>query len=152
MKSSHSRSASAPYFSTIASGVTTLPLLLDIFWPSLGPDHALVAQDRERFLEVDQPGVEHHLGPHPRVQQMHHGVLGAADVEVDRQPVIRQRVAIERTVGCQCGEAKRRKYHDEQAKPSSVSVSRSAGPPHLGQVVLTNSGTLASGERPVPEG
>ena len=41
---------------------------------------------------------------------------------------------------------------DEQAKPSSVSVSRSAGPPHLGHVVLTNSGTLASGERPVPEG
>ncbi len=34
MKSSQSRSASAPYFSTIASGVTTLPLLLDIFWPS----------------------------------------------------------------------------------------------------------------------
>ena len=102
-------------------------------------------------LKLISSGVEHHLGPHPRIQQMHHGVLGAADVEIDRQPVIagaRDR----RARASSCGEAKRRKYHDEQAKPSSVSVSRSAGPPHFGQVVLTNSGTLASGERPVPEG
>ena len=84
MNSSQSRSASAPYFSIIASGVTTLPLLLDIRWPSLRPDHALVAQGGERFVEADQLLVEHHLGPHPRVQQMHHGVLGAADVEIDR--------------------------------------------------------------------
>src|SRR5215469_9437646 len=34
MNSSHSRRASAPYFSIIASGVTTLPLLLDIRRPS----------------------------------------------------------------------------------------------------------------------
>jgi hypothetical protein len=30
-----------------------------------------------------------------------------------------------------------------------VSVSRWAGPPHFGQVVLTNSGTRASGDSPV---
>ena len=29
-----------------------------------------------------------------------------------------------------------------------VSVSRRAGPPHLGQLTLTNSGTLPSGEPP----
>ena len=34
MNSSYTRSASAPYFSTTLSGVTTLPLLLLIFWPS----------------------------------------------------------------------------------------------------------------------
>ena len=60
-----------------------------------GPHDALVAERGERFVESDQLLVEHHLGPHPRVQQMHHGVLGAADVEVDRQPVI-DGAAIER--------------------------------------------------------
>ena len=35
MNSSHSRSASALYFSMIVSGVTTLPLLFYIRWPSL---------------------------------------------------------------------------------------------------------------------
>ena len=72
-----------------------------------GPDHSLVAQDRERFLEVDQPGVEHHLGPHPRVQQMHHGVLGTADVEIDRQPVIRHRALERRAVVMWRGEAQK---------------------------------------------
>jgi len=33
---------------------------------------------------------------------------------------------------------------------SIVSVSLLAGPPHLGHVVLTNSGTLAKGEPPSP--
>ena len=33
---------------------------------------------------------------------------------------------------------------------SIVSVSRRAGPPHFGQVTLTNSGTCASGESPRP--
>src|SRR5688500_14420416 len=50
------------------------------------------------------------------------------------------------------GEQKRRKYQDEQAKPPIVSVSRSAGPPHVGQVVLTHSAARASGERPEPSG
>ena len=88
MKSSQSRSASAPYFSTIASGVTTLPLLLDIFWPSAAQIMPWLRSTGNGSLNFDQPRVEHHLGPHPRVQQMHHGVLGAADVEIDRQPVI----------------------------------------------------------------
>ena len=33
---------------------------------------------------------------------------------------------------------------------SMVSVSRRAGPPHFGHVVFTNSGTLASGDWPLP--
>ncbi len=35
-------------------------------------------------------------------------------------------------------------------KVSMVSVSRWAGPPHLGHLTLTNSGTLASGDLPSP--
>ena len=35
-----------------------------------------------------------------------------------------------------CGEQYRRKYHDESTNVSIVSVSRVAGPPHFGQVVL----------------
>src|SRR6266852_2993127 len=50
------------------------------------------------------------------------------------------------------GDSKRKTYHDEHAHVSSVSVSRSPGPPHFGHVVLTNSGTLASGDFPVPGG
>jgi hypothetical protein len=30
------------------------------------------------------PAIEQHLVPESRVQQMQHGMLGAADVEVDR--------------------------------------------------------------------
>ena len=49
-----------------------------------------------------------------------------------------------------CGSANRRKYHDESTNVSIVSVSRRAGPPHLGHLTLTNSGTCASGESPRP--
>src|SRR3954466_9317486 len=48
------------------------------------------------------------------------------------------------------GSAKRRKYHDESTNVSIVSVSRRAGPPHVGHVVFTHSGTCANGESPRP--
>src|SRR3954454_16539813 len=48
------------------------------------------------------------------------------------------------------GSQKRRKYHDESTNVSIVSVSRRAGPPHVGQVVFTHSGTCANGESPRP--
>ena len=48
------------------------------------------------------------------------------------------------------GSQNRRKYHDESTKVSIVSVSRLAGPPHIGHLTLTNSGTCASGESPRP--
>ena len=38
------------------------------------------------------------------------------------------------------GSVKRRKYHDESTKVSMVSVSRVAGPPQIGQVVLQELG------------
>ena len=37
-------------------------------------------------------------------------------------------------------------------EPAIVSVSRSAGPPHFGQVVFTKLGMSASGDLPVPVG
>ena len=40
------------------------------------------------------------------------------------------------------------KYQDESTKVSIVSVSRRAGPPQIGHVVLTQSSAEASGERP----
>ena len=47
--------------------------------------------------------------------------------------------------------AEQQTYQLEQAKPPIVSVSRRAGPPHMGQVVLTNSGIVANGDSPVPD-
>src|SRR5215217_9760125 len=44
------------------------------------------------------------------------------------------------------GEMYRRKYQDESTKVSIVSVSRSAGPPHCGQVVATQSRAPARGD------
>src|SRR6266508_35333 len=46
----------------------------------------------------------------------------------------------------------RRKYQAESRKLSQTSVSRRAGPPHVGQLVVTNSGTSASGDEPVARG
>src|SRR6266568_5652074 len=41
-------------------------------------------------------------------------------------------------------------YQDESTNVSMVSVSRFAGPPHLGQVVFTNDATFANGDPPRP--
>mmetsp|Transcript_66760 Transcript_66760/g.161182 ORF Transcript_66760/g.161182 Transcript_66760/m.161182 type:complete len:863 (-) Transcript_66760:217-2805(-) len=49
-------------------------------------DHALVHQLLEGLGVLDQVEVEEHLVPEARVEQVQHGVLGAAHVEVDRQP------------------------------------------------------------------
>src|SRR5580693_4352085 len=47
------------------------------------------------------------------------------------------------------GSQKRKKYHDESTKVSSVSVSRVAGPPSIGHVVSKNSSLFTSGDCPV---
>ena len=62
---------------------------------------------------------------------MQHRVLDAADILVDRQPVV-DRLATEgqrRRVGAQ----KRAKYQELSTKVSNVSVSRRAGSPQRGQ-------------------
>ncbi len=53
-------------------------------------DLALVEQPQERLVLLDQADVAHGLGPEAAVQQVHHRVLGAAGVLVDRCPVIDQ--------------------------------------------------------------
>ena len=71
-------------------------------------------------------------GPEARVEQVQDRVLDAADILVDRQPVL---AASARSNGWSAGWlAKRMKYQLESTKVSSVSVSRVAAPPQLGQV------------------
>ena len=71
-------------------------------------------------------------------------VLDAADILVDRHPVVgspRGRTAPSRS----CGEVKRSKYQDESTKVSSVSVSRRAGLPQGGQATCFQVGWRSSG-------
>ena len=53
----------------------------------LAEDHALVDEPHERFGRRDVAEIEQHLVPEPRVEQVQHRVLRAADVEIDRHPV-----------------------------------------------------------------
>ena len=61
------------------------------------------------------------------VEQVQHRVLDAADILVDRQPVVGG--SARRTAASACGEQKRAKYQELSTKVSKVSVSRRAGPP-----------------------
>src|SRR5262245_57263123 len=51
-----------------------------------------------------------------------------------------------------CGDAYRRKYHDEPAHCGIVSVSLFAAPPQLGHCTFTHSAIAARGDSPVPVG
>ena len=99
----------------------------------------LVGFGRGHHADVVQEAV-----PEPAVQQMQRGVLHAAVVPVHRQPVLQLLhggqflvvVGVDSSAGnTSC----------EPAHWGMVSVSRLAGPPHLGQVVLTQSVIAASG-------
>jgi hypothetical protein len=63
------------------------------------------------------------------------GVLDAADVLVDRHPVVGALVDHRLSWS---GQAKRAKYHDESTKVSIVSVSRFAGLPQRRALVFEN--------------
>ena len=54
----------------------------------LAEDHSLVHELLERLGRRHDAGVEQDLVPEACVEQMQHRVLAAADVEVDRQPVL----------------------------------------------------------------
>ncbi len=45
-----------------------------------GMQDSLAAQPREWLAKVDQPSIGQDLGPESGVQQVHHGMLGAAHV------------------------------------------------------------------------
>ena len=51
--------------------------------------HALRQQVGERLLDLRQAEVAHHARPEARIQQVQDRVLDAADVLVDRHPVLR---------------------------------------------------------------
>ena len=53
----------------------------------LAQDQALVDQPLERLGRRDMAQIEQHLVPEPGIEQMQHGVLDAADVQVHRHPV-----------------------------------------------------------------
>jgi hypothetical protein len=71
------------------------------------------------------PGLLHGAGEEARIEQVQDRVLDAADILIDRQPVL----AAGGSVGASrpCGAVKRAKYQDESTKVSIVSVSRRAG-------------------------
>src|SRR5713226_7165768 len=48
----------------------------------------MVEQLPEWLTEAEQSGVRHHLGPESRVQEVHHRMLSAADIQIYRQPVV----------------------------------------------------------------
>ena len=81
------RNVSAPHCSMYSSGITTLPRDLRHLRAVLD-DQAVGAELRERLLEVDVPDVVQHHRDEARVHQVQHGVLVAADVRVDRQPLL----------------------------------------------------------------
>ena len=53
--------------------------------------HALVHEALKRLRRVDKPEVEQHLVPKTGIEQVEDGVLGAADIEIDRRPVVDSR-------------------------------------------------------------
>jgi hypothetical protein len=86
--------------------------------------------------------------PESRVQQVQDRVLDAADVLIDRQPILDPRIQHGLVVVAQ---AKRRKYQDESTKVSMVSVSRRAAAPHFGHFTARKRSSLSSG-LPLPSG
>ena len=81
-------------------------------------------------------------GDEARVKQVQHGVLDAADVLVDRHPVVRRRL-VDRRFGA-FGPVKRAKYQEEVDEGvEGVGVAHGAAPPQLGQVVCFQVGWRA---------
>ena len=110
-------------------------------------DHALREQPPRRLVVDNQPQVAHHLGPEARVDQVQNGVLHAADVLVDGEPVLRNLPDRRARWSSSRRYSDRSTSSNRQTYPSCRSRA-CAGPPHLGQVVFTNSGTRPSGEPP----
>ena len=52
----------------------------------LAENHALVDELLKRLGHADDAAVVEHLVPEARVEKVEHGVLGAADVQIDRHP------------------------------------------------------------------
>ncbi len=88
-------------------------------------------------------GVAHGAGEEARIEEVQDRVLDAADILVDRQPLVGGPRA--RSADRPCGAVKRAKYQDESTKVSMVSVSRTAGLPQIGQATCFHVGWRSSG-------
>ena len=98
------RAASAPYLPhDVRRARPTLPQRLDILRPSGPLTMPCVTRRLTGSSTVDEPELLHHLGPEAEVEQVHHRVLGAADVDVDRQPALRL-APCRRAPSSSCGE------------------------------------------------
>ncbi len=47
-----------------------------------------VSRLQERLVDADHPQVAHDLGPEARIEQVHDGMFDAADILIDRHPVV----------------------------------------------------------------
>jgi hypothetical protein len=90
-----------------------------------------------------QPAIAHRAGEEAGIEQVQHRVLDAADILIDRQPIVG--AARVKSGPLFCGSVKRAKYQLESTKVSSVSVSRTAALPQDGQGTCFQVGCLASG-------
>ena len=108
-------------------------------------DHALREECRERLTRfVEQwPVVPHGAREKARIEQVENCVLDAADVLIDRQPIVRG-VEVNRRLRLR-GAVKRTKYQEQSTNVSIVSVSRVAGSPHCGQSTCFHVGCRSSG-------
>ena len=78
---------------------------------ALGPvglvhHHALREQAGERLVDADVAGLLHRAGEEARVEQMQNRVLDAADILIDRQPVVDHLAVGRRVVVPRIGEAR----------------------------------------------
>ena len=94
------RRAAVRRFST-SSGYSQRPSRRAI---ALVGHHALGEQAGERLVDADMPGLLHRAGEEARIEQMQDRVLDAADILVDRHPVIDRR-AIDRHRRARAAEA-----------------------------------------------
>ena len=143
-----SRRASAPTSLKYFSGVMRLPLDLDIFVPSI---RIIPWVNRRDTGSRSSPGAN----PVSMSARMKNLVYSRCKMACSMPPMYCPTgIHAAASSGSKGSTAsgrpqKRRKYQLESTNVSSVSVSRSAGPPQAGQVVSRNARFVASGERPV---
>ena len=87
-EAAHGVGAHLPYHIV---GVDHIVAALAHLFVVLPQNDALVEQPQERLLEVQQPHIVERLDEEARIEQVHHGVFGAAGVLVHRQPMAGQR-------------------------------------------------------------
>ena len=106
-------------------------------------DHALRHQPGERLVDAEIAAAPERPGEEPRIEEVQNRMLDAADVLIDRQPVIHG-TPVERLGAC--GEQKRAKYHEDLEKRiEGIGLPNRPGPRQFGQAVCFHVGCRSSG-------